>query len=178
VIEIEKPIKNAAVLVPVYRRDDDDLQLVLIRRSSGGIHGDQLAFPGGKFEPRDCSMRETALRETQEEIGIASDKIQILAALPAVDTKTTGYRIAPFLARIVPPITWNRQAREVAEIVEVRVSDLARPEAHGQEEKHFPTWSAPRQTPVYRVGSYQIWGATYRILQPLIPRLLAGEWQV
>ena len=176
--EFEKPVKKAAVLVPIYRRDDGDLQLILIRRSSGGIHGNQLAFPGGKVEPQDRSMRETALRETQEEIGITSDKIQILAALPLVDTKTTGFRISPFLARIIPPNTWNRQAREVAEIVEVRVGDLARPEAHGHEEKHFPTWSAPRQTPVYRVGLYQIWGATYRILQPLIPRLLAGEWQV
>ena len=80
--EFEKPVKKAAVLVPIYRRDDGDLQLILIRRSSGGIHGDQLAFPGGKLEPRDRSMRETALRETQEEIGITSDKIQILAALP------------------------------------------------------------------------------------------------
>jgi hypothetical protein len=68
--------------------------------------------------------------------------------------------------------------REVAEIVEVSVNDLAHPEAHGHGQKHFPTWSAPRQTPVYRFGSYQIWGATYRILEPLIPRLLAGEWDV
>ena len=98
--------------------------------------------------------------------------------LPVVDTKTTGFRIFPFVARIIPPNTWNRQAREVAEIVDVRVRDLVRPEAHGQEEKHFPTWSAPRQTPFYQVGSYQIWGATYRILQPLIPRLLAGDWDV
>ena len=128
--EFEKPVKRAAVLVPVYRRDDGDLQLVLIRRSSDGIHGDQLAFPGGKVEPQDRSMRATALRGTQEEIGIASDMIQILAALPVVDTKTTGFCIFPFVARIIPLNTWNRQAREVAEIVDVRVRDLVRPEAH------------------------------------------------
>jgi hypothetical protein len=95
-----------------------------------------------------------------------------------VQLEGRAYRISPFLARVVPPATWKQQADEVAEIVEVRVSVLTIPEAHGQEEKHFPTWSAPRQTPVYRVGSYQIWGATYRILQPLIRRLLAGEWDV
>jgi len=80
-------------------------------------------------------LRQTALRETWEEIGISSADIQILADLPVIDTRTTGFRISPFLGRIVPPLTWKRQAREVAEIVEVRLSDLARPEAHGYEEK-------------------------------------------
>jgi hypothetical protein len=96
-----------------------------------------------------------------------------------VVTRTTGFRIFPFLARIIPlPVTWNRKEREVAKIVEVRVSDLARPEAHGQEEKQFPTWSEPRQRPAYWIGPYQVWGVRYRSLHPLIPRLLAEERKV
>lgn len=170
-------IQEAAVLVPVYRHDDE-LYLVLIRRSEGGIHGGQIAFPGGKHDPGDRSMLDTALRETHEEIGIAPAQVELLDRLPITETLTSKFRIYPFLARIVPPTRWRPQEREIAEVIEVKVNDLARPEAYGETIEHFPTWPEPRQIPFYRVGPYRLWGATYRILRPLIPRLLAGEWSV
>lgn len=176
--EPEKPIIEAAALVPVYRGDDGEIRLVLVRRREGGIHGGQLAFPGGKRDPEDRSMLDTALREAWEEIGISRDMIEILARLPAMETLTTGFRIFPFLAGITPPSQWHRDEREIAEVIEVRLSDLTRPEAHGEEVKQLPTWPEPRRTLFYRVGAYRLWGATYRILHPLIPRLLAGEWKI
>jgi 8-oxo-dGTP pyrophosphatase MutT (NUDIX family) len=160
----------------VYRRDDGELYLVLIRRSEKGIHGGHLAFPGGKPDPEDRSMVDTALREAREEIGIAPETVEILEQLPVAETTTTGFRIFPFLARIVPPDIWQPQEREIAEVIEVRVRDLTRPEAHGETVEHFPTWPEPRRILFYRIGPYRLWGVTYRILQPLIPRLLAGEW--
>ena len=113
----ETSIKEAAVLIPVFHRNDGKLCIILIRRSNKGVHGNQLAFPGGKSEPVDQSMRDTAIRETQEEIGISGSAIDILAALPAVETQTTNFRIFPFLARIVPPSKWSRQEHEIAEII-------------------------------------------------------------
>lgn len=175
---LEKPVIEAAVLIPIYRRDDGELQLVLIRRSKGGVHGGQLAFPGGKRDPKDRSLLDTALRETQEEIGLSQEMTEVLEHLPAVKTQTTGFRISPFLARINPPRTWHRQEREIAEILEVSLHDLTRPEAHGETMEQFPTWPEARRTPFYQVGPYRLWGVTYRILHPLIPRLLDGEWAV
>jgi 8-oxo-dGTP pyrophosphatase MutT (NUDIX family) len=172
------PVVEAAALVPVYRDDDGELQLVLVRRAEGGIHGGQLALPGGKHDARDHSMLDTALREAWEEIGLARERIQVLAQLPPAETRTTGFRILPFLARIVRPAQWLPDAREVAEIIEVRLSELTRPGAHAEEIKQLPSWPAPRPTPVYRVGPYQLWGVTYRIVDPLLPRLLAGEWDI
>ena len=170
-------IREAAVLVPVYRDRDGELVVVLVRRAAGGVHGGQLALPGGQRDPGDADLSTTALREAEEEIGLASDRVELLAALPVVETQTTGFRVAPFLVRLpAPPPRWRHQEREVAEVVELRVADLARPEVRAQEVRDFPTWPAPRRIQLWRLGRHEVWGVTYRILEPLVPRLLAGEW--
>jgi len=96
----------------------------------------------------------------------------------SAQTRTTGFRISPFLARIIPPDTWQREEREIAEILEVSLRDLTHPDTHGEVVEQFSTWPEPRLTPFYQVGPYRLWGVTYRILKPLLPRLLAGEWSV
>jgi hypothetical protein len=93
-----------------------------------------------------------------------------------VETQSTGFRIAPFLARLAGPVRWRPQEREIAEVVELRVADLARPEVRAEEVRDFPTWPAPRRTQLWRAGPHEVWGVTYRILEPLVPRLLSGEW--
>ena len=158
-------------------KDSVDLRLIVVRRAEGGIHGGQIAFPGGKRDPGDASLRDTALRESHEEIGLDGE-VEILERLPAIGTLTSGFRVTPFLARIEPPAAWRPDEREIAEVLDVRLADLERPRAHGEEMKNFPTWKVPRLIPFYRVGSYKLWGLTYRILRPLVPRLLAGEWPV
>jgi 8-oxo-dGTP pyrophosphatase MutT (NUDIX family) len=169
-------LREAAVLVPVYRRQDGELMMVLVRRAHGGVHGGQLALPGGQREPADADLAATALREANEELGLVGDRVELLAALPVVATQTTGFRIAPFLARLTGPVPWRLQEREVAEVVELPVADLARPEVGAEEVRTFPTWPTPRRVRLWRVGRHEVWGVTYRILEPLVPRLLAGEW--
>jgi 8-oxo-dGTP pyrophosphatase MutT (NUDIX family) len=170
--------QDAAILIPVFRADDGERYLVLVRRSQGGIHGGQLAFPGGKWDTGDTSMWETALREAREEIGLAHDRVELLEALPVVQAQTTGFRVFPFLVRLVMPVPWRREAHEIADIMEIRLRDLAQPEAQGHTIEHFPTWPAPKEVPCFRIGPHRLWGLSYRILQPLMPRLLAGEWSV
>jgi 8-oxo-dGTP pyrophosphatase MutT (NUDIX family) len=169
-------LREAAVLVPVYRRQDGQLMVVLVQRAQGGAHGGQLALPGGQRDPGDADLAATALREANEEIGLASDRVELLAALPVVETQTTGFRIAPFLAWLAGPVRWRRQEREIGEVVELPVADLARPEVRAEEVRDFPTWPAPRRVRLWRVGGHEVWGVTYRILEPLVPRLLGGEW--
>jgi 8-oxo-dGTP pyrophosphatase MutT (NUDIX family) len=169
-------MREAAVVVPVYRRQDGELMVVLVRRAPGGVHGGQLALPGGQRDPGDADLAATALREANEELGLAADRVELLAALPVVETQTTGFRIAPFLARLTGPVPWRLQEREVAEAVELRVVELARPEVRAEEVRAFPTWPAPRRIQLWRVGRHEVWGVTYRILEPLVPRLLSGEW--
>jgi 8-oxo-dGTP pyrophosphatase MutT (NUDIX family) len=168
------PLIDSAVLVPIFRRADGVLRVVLVRRSDHGVHGGQIGFPGGKRDPGDQSLLETALRETHEEIGLARDRVKVIEELPAVETLTTAYRISPFLAQIDPPPAWPHCSDEIAEVLEVAVDDLAKPEEHGEEMADLPAWPGPRPLPFFRLGPHRVWGATYRILLPLLPRLLVG----
>ena len=169
-------LRESAVLVPVFRDAAGELTLVLVRRSSYGVHGGQLAFPGGKREPADASLLVTALREAEEEIGLLRAAASVLAALPPVHTRSSGFHIAPFLARIVPPPTWRIDPVEIAEVLPVPVRHLADPAAAGRESWQLPGWPAPELIDFWRVGPHHLWGATYRIVHALLPRLLAGEW--
>jgi len=170
----ERPLRDAAVLVPLYRDPEGELRLVLIRRGAGGIHGGQLAFPGGKRDPGE-DLRDTVLREVHEEIGLTRDEVDVIAELEPFDTRTTGFRIHPFLARVQRPKTWIVAAEEVAEVLEPPLADFG-PHSHATEDWQLEGWPRPYSISFYRVGEHRLWGATYRILHPLLPRLRAEEW--
>lgn len=162
---------EAAVLVPAYLDSTAAVRLVLIRRRPSGIHGGEIAFPGGKREPGDRSLRDTALRETAEEIGVPAVDVEILENLPVVSTLTTRFAIHPFLARIRPPVRWAPEAGEVEAVIELAIDDLSRPDARTRERIDYPGVSQPFVVDCLRVGDIRIWGATYRILEPLLGRL-------
>lgn len=167
---------EAAVLVPVYRDIEGALRLVLIARAPGGPHGSQIGFPGGVREPHDETLLQTALREADEEIGLPRTNVEIITELELVDTVSTGFIIAPYLARITPPPAWTLQESEVAEILDVRVNDLLAPGVHDSRVTHLQGWQKPRRISFYRLGGHELWGATYRIVHPLLPRLQREEW--
>ncbi len=169
------PRTQAAVLMPVYRAAGERW-LALVLRTGHGAYGAQLAFPGGKWEPGDDTLADTALREAAEETGLDHTQARIVARLDPVATRTTGFEVTPFVALIARPAQWQPDEREVAGIVEARIADLTDPEHHGEELMDFPTWDAPRLSPFIRVGEHRLWGLTYRILAPVLPRLAAGEW--
>jgi 8-oxo-dGTP pyrophosphatase MutT (NUDIX family) len=169
---------DAAVLIPVYRSQDGQLHIVMILRNPGGVHGGQIAFPGGKHEPEDETLLDTALREVREELGLTVSKDDVLAELPMERTRTTGYRVFPYLARIKVPNEWRIAEREIAEIIDVQLGNLTRPGARDKMIDRFPTWTKAEQVSFYQVGRHRLWGLSYRILQPVIPRLVAGDWNV
>jgi 8-oxo-dGTP pyrophosphatase MutT (NUDIX family) len=167
---------DSAVLAPLYRDPQGRLGLVFIRRSPFGRHGGQIAFPGGRREPEDPDLLATALREADEEIGLDPHSVEILAALPVIETIATGFRVAPFLGRLheLPP-TWRRQETEIDEILEVPIEDLLHPEAHAVEEWQLSGWPEPREIPFYWIGEYKLWGATYKIVGSILDYLNTHE---
>ncbi len=170
---------DSAVLAPVYRDRGGQLRLVFVVKGPGGRHGGQVAFPGGRRESDDADLLATALREAEEEIGLTSRDVDVLAALPIIETESTGFRVAPFLGRLRgPPPVWRRQEAEIAEILEVPIAALTAPAARGEELWQLPEWPKPRRVAFYGIGPHKLWGVTYRIVEPLLPRLVAGEWDV
>jgi 8-oxo-dGTP pyrophosphatase MutT (NUDIX family) len=163
---------DSAVLAPVYRDPRGQLRVVFIRRSPHGLHGGQIAFPGGRREPEDPDLLSTALREAEEEVGLNRAAVEVLASLPVIETVATGFRVAPFLGRLsgAPP-TWRRQETEIDEILEIPIEELTHPEAHGVEYWRLPGWPEPREIPFYRIGSYKLWGATYKIFGSILTYL-------
>ena len=169
---------DSAVVIPVYRSRDGELHVVMILRNPGGVHGGQIAFPGGKHDPADETMLDTALRELHEELGLVVTREDVLAELPMEQTRTTGYRVFPYLARIRVPEQWQIDEREIAELLNIKLSDLLRAGAHDKMIDRFPTWQKAEQVSFYQIGAHRLWGLSYRILHPIIPRLVAGEWDV
>jgi 8-oxo-dGTP pyrophosphatase MutT (NUDIX family) len=171
-------LRSAAVLVPVFRDDDGELRVLLVVRfDDGGLHGGQLGFPGGRPEPGDADLRATALREAEEEVGLPAAAVEVLAELPPLDTRATGWRVYPFLARI-EPAEWVLQEGEVVGVLTPTVRELAGAEARST----LPFTSVRHREPLLVEGidveGHVLWGMTLRLLDEVVPRLLAGEWAI
>jgi 8-oxo-dGTP pyrophosphatase MutT (NUDIX family) len=167
------------VLVPLFRDDQGELRLVLVARGALGQHGHQLSFPGGKREPGDASLLETALRETEEEIGLAPGAVEVIATLPPIDTRTTGFRVHPYLARIRPPESWRPAHGEITAVITPQVRTLADPSLRREQLLSFPSWFEPRRVKCLELDDgHLLWGLTLRLLEPLLPQLLRGAFAV
>ena len=106
------------MLVPVVNRREG-LQLLLTQRSADlPDHPGQISFPGGRVEPEDADHAAAALRETAEEIGLASSRVQVLGQLSPYET-VTGYRVLPIVGWIEPPFDLAPDPVEVADVFEV-----------------------------------------------------------
>ena len=158
---------DAAVLVPLFQRDDDLHAVFTKRRDDMRRHPGEISFPGGRQDDTDEDLVHTALREAQEEIGLPLDAVEVLGALQPTPTIATSYAIYPFVGWIQPGHEWRLSAREVAEVLELSMRDLRA----GYGRQRLIRRGVPFRTDVYVVGDDLIWGATARILGDLLDRL-------
>lgn len=170
----------ASVLVPLVQRDDG-LAVLLTRRTEHlRDHAGQISFPGGRAEQHDADAVATALRETEEEVGLARSHIDVIGLLPAYQT-VTRYQVTPVVGLVEPGFTLALDQGEVAEAFEVPLSFLMTPAHHRRHQfdwdghrRHFLSmpWQgadaggAPRE--------YFIWGATAAMLRNLYGFLRQG----
>jgi 8-oxo-dGTP pyrophosphatase MutT (NUDIX family) len=163
----------AAVLFPIVLRDDGHTVLLTRRTAHLKDHPGQISFPGGRVETSDPSPIHTALRETQEEIGLPHAHIEILGFLPEYRT-VTGFRITPVVGLVTPPFEIKADPFEVAEVFEVPLSFLLDPANHQRQSMDYR--GTLRQYYAMPYGEYLIWGATAGMIRSLSERLHAiGE---
>ena len=135
------------------------------RRRDMRRHAGEISFPGGRADDGE-DLREAALREAHEEIGLPPGAVDLLGALEPTPTFVTNYAIYPFVGVIEPGFAWVLQQAEVAEVLELRLDDLRA----GYGERRLVRRGIPFRTPTYETGGHLIWGATARILGDLLER--------
>ena len=155
------------MLVPLYAGPEGPVAVLTERRGDLSRHAGEISFPGGRQDEPDEDLRDTALREAREEIGLEPSAVELIGALPPVATFVTGYRIHSFVGWIAPGHAWIPQESEVESVVEASLSELA----HGFASKRLWRRSVAIRAPTYTVGGHLVWGATARIVESLLERL-------
>lgn len=158
-----RPIKPAAVLIPVIDRDEP---MVLLTQRTAHLpqHAGQVAFPGGKIDATDASPLAAALREANEEVGLSASAVEPIGYLDVYMT-TLGYRIVPVVARVRPPFTLTLNPGEVEDTFEVPLSFMMEEANH---QTHSREWQGMMRT-YYAIpfGERYIWGVTAGIFRNL-----------
>jgi 8-oxo-dGTP pyrophosphatase MutT (NUDIX family) len=145
------------VLVPIVQRPEALTVLFTRRTSHLKAHAGQVSFPGGRAEPGDASAEFTALREAQEEIGLAPERVEILGRLPDYHTRT-GYVVAPIVGLLTPPFELVPDPNEVDEIFEVPLAFLLDPANHRRQTRELQGRTVGYYEMPYE--RHYIWGAT------------------
>lgn len=158
----------AAVLFPIVLHAAEPTVLLTQRTAHLRDHASQISFPGGRIEPEDPSAVHAALRETEEEIGLAASHIEVIGYLPEYRT-STGFSVTPVVAFVTPPFSLQPDPFEVAEVFEVPLAFLLDPANHQQHEIHWR--GRLRQYYAMPYGDYFIWGATAGMIMSLFRRM-------
>ncbi len=158
---------QAAVLIPVFFKNGEYHLLFTKRTDRVKTHKGEICFPGGAFEPEDVTLRNTAIRETREEIGLTPDQIDILGELDNTATSVSGFVITAFIGIIPYPFDLTLETQEVEEALEVPVSFLL--DQRNLREEMWERGDRKFLVQFYNFHDRIIWGATGRILKIFLP---------
>ncbi len=171
----QRPVTKAAVLVPIVVQPDGmhGLSILLTQRTAHlNDHAGQISFPGGRVEPEDESLVETALREAYEEVGLQRQHVDVIGTLPDYLTGT-GYLVTPVVALVHAPFELQADPNEVAEIFQVPLAFLMDGNNHQRRQFMMPGEGRVRMFYAMPYQDFFIWGATAGMLRNLFHFLRA-----
>jgi 8-oxo-dGTP pyrophosphatase MutT (NUDIX family) len=165
-------LRRAAVLIPIVERPEGLTVLLTQRTAHLNNHAGQISFPGGSAEELDSSAIETALRETEEEIGLHRRHVEIVGVLPDHIT-ASSYLVTPVVGLVTPPFELIAESNEVAEIFEVPLAFLMNGMHHQRMSFDLPDGAGRRSFYAMPYERFFIWGATAGMLRNLFHLLRA-----
>jgi 8-oxo-dGTP pyrophosphatase MutT (NUDIX family) len=157
-------LKEAAVLAPLFWRSGEPWVYLTMRPLTMRQHAGQISFPGGARDSSDLTPLHTALRETEEELGIPSESVEVLGMLGGLPT-ITSYYVTPFVGVVPPTLVLKPNPHEIAEVIEAPLLRL-------RAEKRV-LYQAPRDVFVWDDAKHVVWGATWRMVRELAQQVRA-----
>jgi 8-oxo-dGTP pyrophosphatase MutT (NUDIX family) len=157
----------AAVLVPLYAHNGELRVVLTKRRANLRRHAGEISFPGGRRDPEDATLRDTALREAEEEIGLSREAVSVVGALERTSTFVTNYAIHPFVGLLEGERAWDASELEVEAVLGPSLADVRA----GRTTTRMERRGIAFETDAYVFDGEIVWGATARILERLLERV-------
>ncbi|MGB5509727.1 NUDIX hydrolase [Robiginitalea sp.] len=156
--------RRAGVMALFYPGSDGVTRLLFIlRNSDSGVHSAQVAFPGGQYENADQDLQQTALRETEEEVGVPASQIQLIRALSQVYIPPSRFEVSPFIGLLPHTPEFRKQDSEVADLIEVPVQDVMR-NSNLVRRRLTTSYAREITVPAFELEGHIVWGATAMML--------------
>lgn len=168
----ERNPQEAGVMAVFYPDEEALTRLVLIlRKAYKGVHSNQIGFPGGRVEETDRDLQDTALRETEEEVGIPQNDILVVKKLSRLYIPPSNFWVQPYLGIVESTPVMIPQESEVEEILEVKLSDFL-DDRNIISQKLSTSYAKNIEVPAYKLNGYIVWGATGMMLSEIRELLL------
>ncbi len=165
-----KPVKEpkrAGVMALFYAGANNSTYLLFIlRKTYAGVHSNQIGFPGGQQEASDASLLDTALRETQEEVGVERSRVRIIRPISELYIPPSNFEVRPYIGIYDKTQPFVIQESEVEALVEVPFSEVM-DESVLTSRKMQTSYAREIEVPAFELGGYIIWGATAMMLSEI-----------
>lgn len=158
--------RESAVLILFYPSDNQVFIPLILRPQYDGVHGGQMAFPGGRAEKEDENLERTALREAQEEIGVRVSDITVLGKLTKLFIPPSNFYVQPVVGFMNRKPDFYPDPREVDKVIEITLENLKNPEIIGR--KILNVRGLEVDTPFYEILNTTVWGATAMMISELL----------
>jgi len=157
----------SGVLILLYPQDEELYIPMMLRTKYGGVHSGQISFPGGKKEEKDTDLITTALRESEEELGITPSKVEVLGTISNLFISVSNFSVLPVIGFMAERPDFKKDPHEVEEIIEVPVSHLLKTSTVREKDIRVGAGYELR-APYYDVDNYTVWGATAMMLSEFL----------